>query len=133
MIAIEVPESNFVFRRLRSKLLPAERLANVLGTKVADVCFDRGVALARKPVTRAVRMKQVEHALVRPTERVDPERALPRREPESHRDEEAALERADFGDVARDAELALAADDVPADRSREARRHAAYGVVALGG
>ena len=55
-------------------------------------------------------MEQVEQAVVRPVEGVDAERAVRRRQAKRHRDEEAPFERADLGDVPRDAELALAAD-----------------------
>src|SRR4051812_35319561 len=121
MIAIEVPEAYF-------GILSAERCVNALRGEIAYVRLDGCVALAREPVPRAVRMKEIEHAVVGPVECVDAERALARCESESDRDEEAALERADLGDMPLDAKLALAADDVAADRCREARRHAAHGV-----
>src|SRR5438128_2043588 len=98
MIAIEVPEADWA----------TQGLTNVTRGQIAHVRLDGGVALARKPVTRAVRMKEIEHALVRPVERVDAERALAGRQSERHRDEEAALERADFGDVTLDVKFALA-------------------------
>src|SRR5436190_14693342 len=122
MVAIEVPEANRT----------AERRLNITSAEIADVRLDRAVAFAREPVARAMRMKQIEQAFIRPVERVDAERALARCEPQSHRDEEAALERADFRDVPRDAEFALAADDVPANRRGKRRRHAAHGLVARG-
>src|SRR5947209_6268169 len=122
MIAVEVPET---YRA-------AQSLFNFVNRDVADVSLDRGVAPARKAVTRAMRMKEIEQSFVRPVERVDAERMLSRRQSQRHRDEEAALERADLGDVAVDPEFALAADNVPADRRGEARGHAAHRVVALG-
>ena len=76
-------------------------------------------------------MEEIEQAVVRPVERVDAERTLALGKPERHRNEEAALEGADLGDVALDAEFGLAADDVPANRRGERRRHAAHGLVAL--
>ncbi len=77
-------------------------------------------------------MEEIEQAVVRPVERVDAERVLALCQPQRHRDEEAALEGADLGDVALDAKLGLAADHMAANRRGEARRHAAHGVVALG-
>ena len=68
-----------------------------------------------------MRMEQIEQPIVRPVERIDAERTLALGKPERHRNEEAALEGADLGDVAFDAELALAADDVPANRRGERR------------
>jgi hypothetical protein len=79
-----------------------------------------------------MRMEQVEQPVIRPVERVDAERVLAVRRPKRHRDEEAPFESPDLGDVALDAELALAADHMAADRGGEARRHAAHRVVALG-
>src|SRR5205823_5151027 len=104
--------------------LLAERLADVLRRKIADVALDRGVALARKSEPRAMRMEEVEQAVVRPVERIDAERVFAFGKPQRHRDEETALEGADLGDVSFDAELGLSADDVPADRRGEPRRHA---------
>jgi hypothetical protein len=76
-------------------------------------------------------MEEVEQAVVRPVERVDAERALALGKAQRHRDEEAALEGADLGDVARNPELGLSADDVAANRRGEGRGHAAHGLVAL--
>ena len=78
-----------------------------------------------------MRVKEIEQAIVRPVERIDAERTLARGKPERHRNEETALEGADLGDVALDAELGLAADDVPANRRGERRRHAAHRLVIL--
>ena len=110
VIAVEMPEAD----------RPTQRLANIVRRKFARIALERDVAVPREPEPRAVRMKQIEQPVVRPVERVDAERALALGKPERHRDEEAALEGADLGDVAFDAELGLAADDVPANRRGEA-------------
>ena len=60
-----------------------------------------------------------------------PSARSPGAEAQRHRDEEAPLERADLRDVALDAEFALAADHVAADRRGERRRHAAHRLVAF--
>src|SRR5213078_765689 len=122
MIAVEMPEANRA----------AERPLNVIGAQVADVSLDRGIALARETEPRAMRMEKIKQARVRPVERVDAERVFARRQAERHRDEKAAFERADLRDMALDAELALAADDVAADRRGKRRGHAAHGLVPLG-
>src|SRR5947209_5947233 len=113
MIAVEVPEAHFV------GFLPAERLLNVIGAEIADVRLDRSIPLTREPEPRAMRMKEIEQPSIGPVERVDPECVLARRQTQCHRDEEAPFEGADFRDVALDAELALAADHVSADRRSE--------------
>src|SRR5205807_10002674 len=107
MIAIEVPEAHFLFSCLLTRLLPAERLSNVIDAEIADIRLDCCVSLAREPEPCAMRMKEIEQASVRPVERVDTERMFARREPQRHRDEEAPFEGPDFRDVALDAQLAL--------------------------
>ena len=116
MIAINVEEAQFLLRRVFTTLLSAERVGEILRAEIADIRLDGGVALAREAEPRAMRVEQIEQAVVRPVERVDAERMLARRQAERHRNEKAALERADLRDVARDAKLALAADDMAADR-----------------
>src|SRR5207302_374954 len=127
-----MPEAHFWFRRLRSRLLSAERGGDVAGRKIAHIRLDRRVAFARQPEPGAMRMEQVEQAVVRPVERIDAERVFARRDSKRHRDEEAPFEGPDLRNVTLDAELGLAADDVAANGGGEARGHAAHGVVALG-
>src|SRR6185295_3569359 len=121
MIAVEVPEPYG----------PIKRLGDVGGCEIAHVGLDGGVAVTRETKPRAMRMEQVPQTIVGPVEGVDAERTLAGRKTERHGDEEAPLERADLRDVARDAEFALAADHMPADRRGERRGHAAHGLVAL--
>src|SRR6185295_3245741 len=104
MIAVNVPEAHFLPGRLWTRLLSAERLGDVGGPEISHVGLDGGIAITRETKPRAMRMEQVPQTLVGPVEGVDAERTLAGRKTERHRDEEAPFERADLGDVARDAE-----------------------------
>ncbi len=72
------------------------------------------------------------HALIRPVEHVDAERAFAGCKAQRHGDEEAALEGADLHHVAGNAEFGLAPDHMAADRGGEARRHARHAPIAIG-
>ena len=54
MVAIHMPEAHFFLRRLRGRLLAAERAPDVVGAELAHVALDRDVAFLGDPVARAM-------------------------------------------------------------------------------
>ena len=120
VLAVDVEETHRGERSLRAQLA---------GVILPLCAFQAVKRSAESPARAQCCQKRGSTPSFGQSNRSMPTACSPGAKPERQRDEEAALERADLGDVARDALLALPAHDMAADRRGKARRHAAHARV----
>ena len=121
MLAVDVEEAHLLAVELGQQVVGLHRAA------VGLPCDAPGFADA---VLGAVGVEAVDHFRVGPVEEIDAQSFFAVRQRMRHRDEEAPLERSDFGNGSGDALLRLNAQQAARDGRREARRHADHAGVA---